>query len=77
MPTPSLDEHFGAEYRHAWDRAYQFALLTHGTEEVLVEKVCETVKDISDALIGKDTSTCLLALTHVIREHYLLPMRGL
>jgi hypothetical protein len=77
MPTPTLDAHFGAEYRQAWDRAYVFALLTHGTEAELVEKVSDCVHDIADALIGKDTSTCLLALTHVIREHYLLPMRGL
>jgi hypothetical protein len=77
MPTPSLDEHFGTEYRHAWDRAYQFALLTHGTEAALVEKVSDCVHDIADALVGKDTSTCLLALTHIVREHYLLPMRGL
>ena len=74
MPTPSLDAHFGKEYRIAWDRAYDFARLSCVDEAVLIEKVHDCVRDIADALLGKEVHIALLALTHVVREHYLLPL---
>ncbi len=76
MPTPSLDAHFGKEYRLAWDRAYELAMITYGTQEQVAGIVSAYVHDISDALAGKDVHVCLLALTHVVREHFLLPMSG-
>jgi hypothetical protein len=76
MPTPSLDAHFGKEYRIAWDRAHELAMITYGTQAEVAEKVSEYVHDISDALAEKDVHICLLALTHVVREHFLLPMSG-